>query len=174
MSSTISDKVFLKNRNNKYRTYPRTKRMASILTILPTIISLIACRPSISQTTTPVIAPTSTQRIVVTAMTAQLMGRLEVVNGCLRVRNEKYDADYALVWPPDTSMTIEGEQVEVVTGIISGNRNEIILRLGDWVLLSGGETRELSDDLSQTLPSNCQGPFWVVGFQFDRFNPSDE
>jgi hypothetical protein len=104
---------------------------------------------------TPPATPTT---YIVTAMAAILDGKLtQELGRCLRVD------EYALVWPPDTKMTIEDGQVRVVSGIVSGNIREVVLKIGEKVTLGGGISNNLDEQLQGTIPDNCLGPYWVVG-----------
>lgn len=39
------------------------------------------------------------------------------------------------------------------------------------VRLSGGETENLDEQLRQTLPEDCPGPYWVVGPEVGPLEP---
>lgn len=73
------------------------------------------------------------------------------------------NTSYLLVWPPDFVATTETNTVRVVSGIVTGNHKEVVLHIGTLVYLGGGEARHLDEQLQQTVPPNCQGPYWVVG-----------
>jgi hypothetical protein len=118
--------------------------------------------------------PTTIPEIIATAWTASLVGKLEMIDGCLRVISVENDTDYVLVWPPDYSITIDNNKVRVVSGIVTGNHREILLNIGETVKMSGGETEQLSEKMYQSLPSNCVGPYWIVGFEVTPFKPTEE
>lgn len=142
---------------------------------LPTILlfggllSMVACNSSspTSSTTTPTAGP----QVIATFWTAQLIGELVQVGDCLRVNDRDSDTSYLLVWPPDLAVTIEGNTVRVVSGIVTQNRKEVVLHMGTLVYLGGGETTHLDEQLQQTIPANCQGPYWVVGNEVGPFEP---
>jgi hypothetical protein len=117
--------------------------------------------------------PTTEPVIIATAWTARLVGTLELTDGCLHVISSPDETDYVLVWPPDYSVTIEKTQVRVISGNVTGDHREVQLHIGETVKVSGGETGALSEDLLQSLPSDCPGPYWVVGFNAAP-HPSDE
>lgn len=104
-------------------------------------------------------------QVVATAYTAILIGELIGVNGCLQVKSNLDGAVYTLAWPPDTEVTITGNEVTVITGIMRGQTETITLHFGDNVRLSGGETEELSEQLRTLVKDSCSGPYWVMGFE---------
>lgn len=94
-----------------------------------------------------------------------MIGELINLDGCIRIRDGESGVNYAIVWTPDVSATIEGDAVRVISGMVSGNSSEVVLHFGDLVRLSGGETAHPDEELLENLPANCQGPYWVVGFE---------
>ncbi len=127
--------------------------------LLPVSVSvaLTACNSSATSNAAP------TPHVVATFWTAELIGELVQIEGCLRVNDRNSDTSYLLVWPPDLAATIEGDTIRVVSGIVTGNQREAVLHIGTLVYLGGGETTHLDEQLQQTVPANCQGPYWVVG-----------
>jgi hypothetical protein len=97
-----------------------------------------------------------------------------MVDGCLRVIGVEDETDYALVWPPDYSITIENTKVRVISGIVTGNHREVLINIGETVKISGGETEQLSKELLQLISSNCAGPYWIVGFEVAPFESTKE
>lgn len=138
--------------------------------MLALLFLLTACRAetAITSTSTPV------PEVIVTAWTAEVVGELVNVDGCLRIRDEKGGMDYALLWPPDVMPMIESDRVRVISGVVSGNRREVILNFGDDVYISGGETDHPDEQLLQHLPPSCKGPYWVVGFEITPIHPTGE
>lgn len=147
------------------------------------LLAMTACNSSssASSTTTPtagphVVAsstttPTAEPQVVATFWTAELIGELIEVEHCIRVNDRDSNTSYLLVWPPDITATTDKDTVRVVTGAITGNRNEVILHVGEMVRLSGGETENLDEQLRQALPANCPGPYWVVGIEAGSLEP---
>lgn len=146
------------------------------------LFAMTACTsvPSASTTTTPTAEPhgassTTTPKaepqVVATFWTAELIGELIEVEHCIRVNDKNSNMSYLLVWPPDITATTDKDTVRVVTGAITGNRNEVILHIGEMVRLSGGETENLDEQLRQALPANCPGPYWVVGIEVGPLEP---
>jgi len=145
-------------------------RRAIFFVLVCALFLTTACREQPTKTSTPVPSP----EVIITAMTAEVIGELVNVDGCLRIRNEESDVDYILVWPPDIAATVESDKVRIISGIVSGNRKEIVLYYGDIVRFSGGETEHPDEQLLQDLPPNCKGPFWVVGFEITSVQPTTE
>ncbi len=131
------------------------------LVVIGSLLGSVACSVFSPPVSMPTVLPTPTASptpyVIMTAMVARLDGELIEVDGCLRVDL------YALVWPPDHKMTIEDGQVRVVSGLVSGKRREVILKIGEMVTLSGGIVPSLDDQLKLTIPANCSGPYWAVG-----------
>ena len=148
-------------------------RLTPLVIVFTLLISLVACRekaPEVTAEPTREVVVTAwtaepTQEVVVTAWTAVVIGELINIDGCVRIRNPDIEVDYAIVWTPDVSATIEGETIRIISGIVRGNISEVVLNFGDIVRFSGGETSHPDEQLLQNLPSNCQGPYWVVGFE---------
>ena len=114
------------------------------------------------------------EQIIATAMVAQLVGQIYVIDGCVWVKNEKNDTDYVLVWPPDTIVNIDGNRITIRTGIMRGKIEETVLQNGDWVLVDGGETSNLSNELTTTIPPHCTGAYWIVGFSVGKIQSPSE
>lgn len=133
------------------------------------LLAMTACNLSSSanSTTTPTVEP----QVVATSWTAELIGELVEVGRCIRVNDRDSDISYLLVWPPDITATTEEDTVRVVTGAITGNRKEVVIHIGEMVRLSGGETENLDEQLRQTLPTDCPGPYWVVGTEVGPLEP---
>lgn len=125
------------------------------LLLLCALLALTACNLSLPAN------PTSEPHVIATAWTALLVGTLEKEDGCLRVKSQDSDVSYLLVWPPDSSAESSEDTVRVVTGLVTGNRQEVVLNIGEVVRLGGGTTTRLDKSLS--VAANCPGPYWVVG-----------
>lgn len=146
-------------------------RLIILVIVFSLLISLAACGKKIPEVT--ITATTPTQEVVVTAWTAEVIGELINVDGCIRIRDRENAVDYAIVWTPDVSATIEGDELKIISGIERGNISEIVLRFGDTVRVSGGETTHPDEQLLQNLPPNCQGPYWVIGFEIDTVQTTE-
>lgn len=102
-------------------------------------------------------------RVEITAWTAIAHGKLIQTNGCLQLRSSDFNKDYSLFWPPDFDVTIDGDDVKVISGIITGINNEVFLHIGENLVLGGGTVDQLSEENQKLNPTNCSGPYWVVG-----------
>ena len=94
-------------------------------------------------------------------MLALLTGKLNVVDGCLYVDDSNSDTSYLLVWPPDFTLSIDADAVLLFNGA-----GAVVARVGEEVRFSGGEVksvRYLDEHVRQSLPSDCPGPYWIVG-----------
>jgi hypothetical protein len=138
-------------------------RLTILGIVFSLLISLAACSENAPEV--PAIAPRPTAEVIITAWTAEVIGELINLDGCIRIRDGVSEVNYAIVWTPDVSATIEGDAVRVISGIVSGNSSEVVLHFGELVRLSGGETTHPDEQLLENLPANCQGPYWVVGFE---------
>lgn len=136
----------------------KTLIIAIVWMMISILLAMSACATETEAT------PTSTPEIIATAMIARIEGKLVEIDGCLRVISSYSGTAYTLAWPADLSMTVDGNKVKVITGIVRGNPTEIILFIGEDVLLGGGEVKQLSEELNQKVPAHCPGPYWVVGY----------
>ena len=109
-----------------------------------------------------------------TAWSALTFGELVNVDGCIRIRDKEMGVDHALVWTPDTSVVIEGDEVRVTTGIVRGSPSKVVLHFGDMIRVGGGETMHPDEELMPYIHPNCQAPYWVVGFGIDAIQPTEE
>jgi hypothetical protein len=98
-------------------------------------------------------------QIVATRLTAEVYGKLVVVDDCLRV-NTDYGTSYLLVWPPGFVVSMNGDTIEVADTITG---EEAVWRVGDMVWLGGGEVSNLDEQTHQSVPKQCPGPHWVAG-----------
>jgi hypothetical protein len=117
--------------------------------------------PAITETPRP--TETAAPYVVATVLTAELIGKLKLVDGCVRVISRYDNVSRLLVWPPDFEVTIEKDSVRVIGGKVSGNHTEAFLHDGEMVLFGGGEISELNARPLLKEPPNCPGPYWLVG-----------
>ncbi len=141
--------------------------IALFVSVLPLIFgSISAC------TSSP--TPGSTPYVIQTAWLAVIYGRLIEEDGCLKVITQNNQSvSYTLVWPPDVSASIIDDIVNVTFGLVTGNRREVVLHLGENVQIGGGETEKLTEQLQQTVPTNCKAPYWVVGKNIEPVRATD-
>lgn len=165
--------------------YPmRRPRVMALMAFLMSLTVITACVKLPSSelsatketlvTATPISPETPTPVVVATFWTAELVGELTIDEGCVRVIDRVDKVSSLLVWPPDFEMSIEQDTVRVIGGKVTGKRTEVILHDGEVVLLGGGETSELNEQLKSSVPPNCLGPYWVVGSQVGPYPASNE
>ena len=149
----------------------KKKLSRTILYAILLILFIASCQtpprpsPTPRLSATDRVPPSSTQHVIVTAMLARMTGKLVEIDGCIRVKDMEAGEGYALVWPPDHKMTVEDGTVQVVSGLVSGDLKEVTLKIGEDVILGGGEVKELDEQLKGTIPAHCPGPSWVVGIR---------
>lgn len=97
-------------------------------------------------------------------MSALLVGKLVLVNGCLRVNNDE-GTSYLPIWPRSFAWRTSGNTIEVIDG-----NGRLAARLGDHVRVGGGEmpAQYISKYVLQPLPESCSGPYWIVGNEITR------
>ena len=96
-------------------------------------------------------------------MMAELDGKLVLDGDCLRVDSDN-GGSALLLWPPDYSVTIQGDALHITEGIVSGNRVEYVLHIGDQVHLAGGAAPyPIDPSFFQVSPTSCPGPYWIYG-----------
>ena len=95
-------------------------------------------------------------------MTAELIGELAVIEGCLRIASfSGSNTDYLLVWPPDFRLNTEGDEIQVLNG-----DGQVAARGGEEVYMGGGKigyVHRLDEYVVRQLPPGCTGPYWIVG-----------
>ena len=95
------------------------------------------------------------------SMTALLIGELVQVTGCLRVNANHSDTSYLPVWPPDFTLSVEDNIIQVLD-----REGQVVARVGEEVYMDGGEIGSvvfLAEGVRESLPSDCPGPYWIVG-----------
>lgn len=92
-------------------------RLILLVSVFSLLIFLAACREKSPEVT--ITATTPTPEVIITAWTAEVTGELINIDGCIRIRDRENNVNYALVWTPDVSATIEGDEVRIISGIVS-------------------------------------------------------
>lgn len=93
-------------------------------------------------------------------MAALLRGELELVNGCLRVRDIENNISFLLVWDPRFSTRVE----QGIVFVVDADTGQVVASVGDLVAVGGGEVPTPTYlGLVEPLPEECPGPYWVVG-----------
>ena len=123
--------------------------------------------PTITETLQ--LTETATPHVVATAFVALLIGKLNIVDGCVRVTDKVDNTNILLVWPPDYAVTVEKDTVRTIGGQVTGEHREVLLHDGEMVRLSGGEISTPNEQLRASVPAHCPGPYWVVGFEIEPY-----
>lgn len=90
-------------------------------------------------------------------MLAEAIGRLEIINQCLRLNSSSSDTSYLLVWP--SLFTLDQD-------FILDQFGRQVARIGQEICISGGEIPNPAQwNQRQIIPSECEGPYWAVGLQ---------
>ncbi len=88
-------------------------------------------------------------------MAALTGGNLTLRDGCL------YAGDELIIWQPDYFLNDNGGRVEVLD-----RKGKVVATVGEEVRMGGGEiplTPELERQLREPIPSQCKGPYWLMG-----------
>ena len=96
-----------------------------------------------------------------TFMTALLVGKLIVKDGCLRVSASEDDRGHLIIWQPDYFLNSNGGVVEILD-----RSGKVVARVGEEIRMGGGEvplTEDLQQQLREPLPEQCKGPYWLMG-----------
>ncbi len=124
---------------------------------LAVVLAAAACGTAVSPTSVPA---SPTPQVVSTRLTALLVGELEVVDNCVRVKATSGETSYLLVWPPDFDFSVSSTSVHVRDKLLG---EEVTWRAGDIVRVGGGVIPSLDDQLRGEAPPNCEGPYWIFG-----------
>jgi hypothetical protein len=94
-------------------------------------------------------------------MTALLVGKLIVKDGCLRVSTSEDDRGHLIIWQPDYFLNSNEGVIEILN-----RKGEVVARVGEEIRMGGGEvplTADLERQLREPLPEQCEGPYWLMG-----------
>ena len=91
-------------------------------------------------------------------MTALLEGELVLKDGCLRVKSLD-GAGHLLIWPQRFKLSVDGRDIRI------SDDSGVSLSVGEQISIGGGEVplRHLQTLVKQPIPSDCHGPYWLVG-----------
>jgi hypothetical protein len=91
---------------------------------------------------------------------AELVGKLELVEGCLQVDSLYGDGRIIPVWPAEYTLSNEDDGLIILDG--DGN---LLIREGEEVYMGGGEGSDsgMLVCVRRQLPKTCSGKFWYVG-----------
>jgi hypothetical protein len=117
----------------------------------------ICATPSVPGVAFPRQKPAEGFRVV---MEAELIGELVLVNSCLRVNSIYGDGTVLPIWPPEFTLKAEDDLLQVLDGA-----GQVVARVGQEVYMGGGEgpATSLADCVRGQLPTDCTGPYWIVG-----------
>ena len=93
-------------------------------------------------------------------MTALLEGQLVLSERCLYIQGEDVDSSHAAIWPLEFSLTVQNDSIQILN-----EDKEVVARVGDQVLVGGGEIPPLSqEEFEQRFlrPFQCAGSYWLV------------
>lgn len=135
-----------------------------VLILLGTVL-LFACSGQPDQNDIKTPGP----QVIYTAYPSYAIGEIINIDGCIRIRSLDNNESAAIVWTPDTSASIDGDQVSVIMGIIRNDISEATFHFGDIVKISGGESAFPDEELLKQLPPNCDGPYWIIGMSITPY-----
>lgn len=98
---------------------------------------------------------------------ALLVGRVEVIDGCVRVVGGEDDRGVLMIWPPETTIRADGSGGYE---ILDHNR-ELLVRVGDTIRMGGGTSSELGavdPAIRVQIEGFCDGPYWFAGHPLPR------
>lgn len=140
------------------------KALKQVCCLVTVLLMTIACNNS--SVTTPSPAPffPVQKDAKPDFMDALLVGELILVDGCLRL-NDSDGNSFLLIWPRGFSMRKEKNIIQVVD-----NTGQLVAQVGDNLEISGGEipAEYIAEYLAQSLPGDCSGPYWIVGYEINR------
>jgi len=139
------------------------RMMKGSLLVVAVLTAVTACSSKVTPPLTP----------IRTRLTALLFGELVEVEGCLRVKDRDVGTSYLLAWGPEFAVSIENDAVQ----ILHENGTKIVLHIGEMVRISGGEVKSvgyLDEQVRQTLPAGCPGPYWFVGTEVSALEGAKE
>lgn len=91
-------------------------------------------------------------------LAALIGGELVLANGCLRVGTADGNSSL-LVWDPSFSIREDQGVVQIINGA-----GEVVASVGDLVIIGGGFVpKPTYMELTEPLPEDCPGPYWLVG-----------
>ena len=117
----------------------------------------ICATPDVPDVAFPRQGPVEGPRVV---MEALLIGRLVLVDGCLRIESFHSGESLLPIWPPEFDLAAEGEEIQVLDG-----EGRVVARVGEEVYMGGGggSAAALAGCVREQLPDACTGPYWIVG-----------
>src|SRR5258706_5805800 len=123
------------------------------------LIFATGCSKNIGVTHTPTLFFPQQKETPNAIMDALLVGKLMLVNDCLRVNDENNNS-FLPIWPQGFSARLNDGIIEVVD-----ENDQLIAQVDDNLRIGGGEMpgQSIKGYTLQPLPDNCPGPYWIVG-----------
>ena len=89
---------------------------------------------------------------------ALLEGELVLKGRCLRLKKPGV-ARHLLIWPQRFKLSVDGRDIRI------SDDSGVSLSVGEEISIGGGEVslRFLQTLVEQPVPSDCLGPYWLVG-----------
>ena len=98
---------------------------------------------------------------------ALLVGRVEIIDGCVRVVAGEDERGVLMIWPPETTIRADGSGGYE---ILDHNR-ELLVRVGDTIRMGGGTSDDLGavdPAIREQIEGFCDGPYWFAGHPLPR------
>lgn len=97
------------------------------------------------------------------SMTADIRGRLIVVDRCLRITREDSSDGRLVIWPPHYNARVNDGEIQILD-----NTGQVLAVVGERVHMGGGGGSHLTyftvpSELAQEIPAECGGPYWISG-----------
>ncbi len=98
---------------------------------------------------------------------ALLVGRVEIIDGCVRVVGGDDRRGVLMIWPPETTIRADGSGGYEILD----HNGELLVRVGDTIRMGGGTSDELGavdPAIRSQIEGFCDGPYWFAGHPLPR------
>ena len=98
---------------------------------------------------------------------ALLVGRVEIIDGCVRVVGGDDERGVLMIWPPETTIRADGSGGYEILD----HNQELLVRVGDTIRMGGGTSDELGavdPAIREQIEGFCEGPYWFAGHPLPR------
>lgn len=103
-------------------------------------------------------------------MASELIGKLILVEGCLRIQSDVNPRGSTAIWPHEFGFSVQNN----VISIIDGN-DQVVARVGERIHVGGGGAPPRSatewEEYVIGNPQQCAGPFWAVSSPVEVVTP---
>jgi hypothetical protein len=168
--------MLIQNLDIQWMAMKLTARKTMWVVLIAVLLTTAACSKSPTAPTTTDLTIFFPQQEAVNGerevMEALIFGTLAVAENCIRVNASESDTSYLLIWPPDYTLSVENDAIQILNG--SG---QVVTRVGDKARISGGEVKSeigLDEQMRKKLPPNCLAPYWIVGDEVNTIEMSEE